>query len=233
MIPLRDDVPHHRAPVITIVIIAACAIVFLFELALGDERQEVFLHLGGLVPARYTNLNWAAWVGYPPSWLPFVSHMFLHGGWLHLLGNMWFLWLFGDNVEDRLGRVRYPLFYLLCGLAAGLTQFFLTPGSKVPLIGASGAISGVMGAYIVLYPRARILTVIPIFVFLQFIQVPAFVFLGLWFIIQLQSGALSLSAESASSGGVAFWAHVGGFITGIILLRLMAPARPPWIRRRA
>lgn len=223
MIPLRDNIPHRRTPVVTIALIASCTAAFLFEVSLGDERLEAFLHLAGLVPARYTNPRWAEWAGFPSSYWPFLTHIFLHGGWMHFLGNMWFLWLFGDNVEDRLGRPRYLLFYLACGVLAGLAQFALTPGSRVPLIGASGAISGVMGAYFVLYPGARILTLVPIFVFIQFIQVPAFVFLGLWFFLQLQGGAFS----SAGSGGVAFWAHVGGFVAGIVLLKAMDPARQP------
>jgi len=231
MIPLRDNIPSRRLPLVTIALIAACAVVFLFEENLDGDRLDGFIRLFGLVPARYTNPQWAEWAGYPSSYWPFLSHIFLHGGWLHFLGNMWFLWLFGDNVEDRLGRPRYLAFYLLCGLAAGLVQFFLTPSSRLPLVGASGAISGVMGAYFVLYPGARILTLVPIFIFIEFIQVPAFIFLGLWFILQLQSGALSLSASAGRTGGVAFWAHIGGFAAGFVLLRLMMPRTAPWIRR--
>jgi len=227
MIPIRDTIPSRRKPVITFAIIALCAAVFAFELALGPNGLEQFTYLGGLVPARYSNPRWAEWAGFPSSLWPFGTYMFLHAGWLHLIGNMWFLWLFGDNVEDRLGRPRFLIFYLACGIAAALAQFALTPGSKAPMVGASGAISGVMGAYFLLYPGARIVTLVPVFIFIQLIEVPAFVFLGIWFLLQFFGGTRDLASSAENSGGVAFWAHVGGFLAGMLLLRAFTPRQLP------
>jgi len=154
--------------------------------------------------------------------LPFIASMFLHGGWLHLIGNMWYLWIFGDNVEDRLGHVRFLLFYLLCGIGAGIAHTLLNPASRIPSIGASGAIAGVLGAYFVTFPFAKVLTVVPILFFVQILEIPAILVLGLWFLMQFLYGTASLAvATSANTGGVAWWAHVGGFLIGIVLLRLM------------
>src|SRR5204863_5588398 len=146
--------------------------------------------------------------------LPFLTSMFLHGGWLHLIGNMWYLWIFGDNVEDRLGHFAYLIFYLLCGLGAGIVHTILNYQTVVPSVGASGAIAGVLGAYVVSYPGAKVLTLIPIFIFVQFIEIPALIVLGLWFVMQFFNGAAALATTSANGGGVAWWAHVGGFIIG-------------------
>lgn len=231
MIPVRDTIPSMRKPVITISIIVACTAVFMFELALGPDGREKFMYLVGLVPARYTNPRWAELTGLHTGFWPFATYMFLHGGWMHLIGNMWFLWLFGDNVEDRLGRPRFLLFYLACGIAAALTQFALSPGSGVPMVGASGAISGVMGAYFLLYPGARIVTLVPVFIFIQLIEIPAFVFLGIWFLLQFFSGTMEAASPASNSGGVAFWAHVGGFVAGILLLRAFTPRHLPWRAR--
>jgi membrane associated rhomboid family serine protease len=158
------------------------------------------------------------------TFLPLFTSMFMHGGWLHLIGNMLFLYVFGDNIEDRLGHLRYLLFYLLAGLGAAFTQIFINPVSQIPMVGASGAIAGVLGAYILLFPTARILTLIPIFFFIQLVELPAYLFLGIWFIMQLVSGMLSLGI-GADAGGVAWWAHIGGFATGAVLLVFLKSRR--------
>jgi membrane associated rhomboid family serine protease len=202
MIPLRDVIPSRTVPVLTIGLIATNALVFLFQLSLPDRALRALFYTYGLVPAEF-------------SWPTIVTSMFLHSGWLHIIGNMWFLWIFGDNVEDRMGHGRYLVFYLLCGVAAALGQIVVDPESAKPMVGASGAIAGVMGAYFVLYPRSRILTLLPIFVFIQIVEVPAIVFLGLWFVFQLFSGVGSVAAHS-QVGGIAVWAHVAGFISGVI-----------------
>ncbi|MBI5597392.1 MAG: rhomboid family intramembrane serine protease [Elusimicrobia bacterium] len=194
MFPIRDNVPSKSFPFVTWALIAANAAVFYHELTLG-KRLGPFLDAHGLVPAR-------------PAFDDFVTSMFLHGGWTHAVGNLWTLWIFGDNVEDRLGHFRYLAFYLLCGLAAGAVQVVAQPGSAIPVIGASGAIAGVLGAYVFFFPRAKVTTVVPIFIFLHYAEIPAFLYLGVWFLTQLYSGALAI-------GGVAWWAHIGGFLTGV------------------
>jgi len=218
MIPFRDNIPSRSFPIITVLLIAVNTLVFFFELALGRYLTP-FLMTYGVVPA--------AVVGWPQSDLPlsavavpFVTSMFLHGGWMHLIGNMWYLWIFGDNVEDRLGHFTYLVFYLLCGLGAGIAHTILNYNTTVPSIGASGAIAGVLGAYCVSYPRARVLTLLPIFIFIQVIEIPALIVLGFWFIIQFFNGAASLAVTSANAGGVAWWAHVGGFLIGVLLVGL-------------
>jgi len=228
MIPIRDTIPSRRRPAVTFAIITACALVFLVEEVVSPEALDRMMFTGGLVPALFTNPEWAGLSGLSHGPWNFLSYMFMHGGWMHLIGNMWFLWLFGDNVEDRLGRPRFLLFYLSCGVIAALAQFALTPGSRFPLVGASGAISGVMGAYFLLYPGARIVTVIPVFIFIQLVEVPAFVFLGIWFLLQFFSGTAEIAVSTGNSGGVAFWAHIGGFVAGMLLLRVFTPRRLPW-----
>jgi membrane associated rhomboid family serine protease len=215
MIPLRDSSRSQTFPLVNYTLIAANLVAFLWQVSLGPRLEKAFF-LYGLVPIRYSDPAVAAHFTGLEQLLPFLTSMFLHGGLLHLVGNMWSLYLFGDNVEDRLGHFRYLVFYLLCGLAAGLTHLFTNWNSSVPTIGASGAISGVMGAYLILFPGARILTVLPIFFFFQLIEVPAFLFLGLWFLMQV----LSAGASSGQAGGVAWWAHVGGFVAGMLLLKL-------------
>jgi membrane associated rhomboid family serine protease len=202
MIPLRDVVPSRTTPYVTIGIIAANVLAFWFELSLSGSSRQVFLREFGIVPAAFV-------------WPTLVSSMFLHGGWLHIIGNMWYLWIFGDNVEDRLGHGRYLVFYLLCGALAGLAQTLLSPESYVPTIGASGAIAGVMGAYFVLYPHSRVLTLIPLFIFIEIIEIPAIFFLGFWFLMQLFAGAGSIAHTAGNQGGIAFWAHVAGFLAGL------------------
>lgn len=220
MIPIKDSIPSRTTPVATYVLIAANAFIFLLELSLPREVLVDVLGRFGLVPSRAIDaLQGRASVLLDLA-IPAFSSMFLHGGWAHLLGNMWYLFIFGDNIEDRLGRPLYLMFYLMCGLLAAATQVALDPGSSRPIIGASGAIAGVLGAYLVCWPRARIITLVPVFYLITFVQLPAVFVLGFWFVIQLFQGALSLGVGFAS-GGVAWWAHVGGFAAGALLIALL------------
>jgi membrane associated rhomboid family serine protease len=202
MIPLRDVIPSRTTPYITVTIIALNALAWLYEVSLPHETLNVFLTEYGVVPAYF-------------SWPTLITSMFLHGSWSHVIGNMWYLWIFGDNVEDRVGHGRFIVFYLLCGIAAALGQVAVDPNSMLPTIGASGAIAGVMGAYFVLYPHSRVLTLIPWW-FLQIVELPAIVLLGFWFLMQLFSaGAIAVTANTHGGGGVAFAAHVVGFVAGM------------------
>jgi len=224
VIPLKDSIPNVYRPVAVWIILAANAAVFLFELSLPSPVLGNFMHLFGVIPARYTQMTLGTVTG-SFFWdaLPFLSHMFLHGGWIHFLLNMWCLWVFADNVEDVMGPARFLLFYLLCGLCAVATHILFHPASTIPVVGASGAIAGVMGAYFVLYPHGRVLTFIPVFFLPWIVEVPSVVFLGLWFLLQFLSGVAD-SAAGASSG-IAFWAHAGGFVAGIALIPLFRVAR--------
>ena len=215
MIPIRDAIRSKNFPVVNSILIGLNILAFLWQLSQGPHLKEAFF-LYGVVPIRYSDPEISAQFTTFQQWLPFLTSMFLHGGFLHILGNMWFLYIFGDNVEDRLGPLRYFVFYILCGVAAGLIHLLTNWSSKIPTIGASGAISGVMGAYLLLYPRSRILTLIPIFFFFQFVELPAFVFLGYWLIIQLFSAGLT----PRGVGGVAWWAHIGGFAVGLIFIKI-------------
>ncbi|MBM4277763.1 MAG: rhomboid family intramembrane serine protease [Deltaproteobacteria bacterium] len=215
MIPLRDAIRSKTFPVVNVLIIVANGLAFLWQLSLGHELKEAFL-LYGIVPIRYSDPGLSAQFTAFEQVFPFIASMFLHGGFFHILGNMWFLYIFGDNIEDRLGHVRYSIFYLLCGIAAGLIHLYTNWGSKIPTIGASGAISGIMGAYLILYSRSKILTLIPIFFFIQFVEIPAFIFLGYWLLIQL----FSASFTPKNVGGIAFWAHIGGFIAGLVFIKI-------------
>jgi membrane associated rhomboid family serine protease len=209
MIPLRDVIPSRTAPLATVGLIVANALVFAFQLTLPEEDLRLFVQLYGVVPAALDPLT-------------LVTSMFLHGGWLHFLGNMLYLWIFGDNVEDRVGHGRFLAFYLLCGVAAALAQVAVNPGSRVPMVGASGAIAGVMGAYFVLFPHSRILTLVPFFFYWELVEVPAVLFLGFWFVLQFLSGVGSLAPMTAEDvGGIAFWAHVAGFAVGAGLIRFL------------
>jgi membrane associated rhomboid family serine protease len=221
MIPIRDAIRSKNFPVVNVILIALNILAFLWQLSQGSRLEEAFF-LYGIVPARYSDPQVSTQFTTFQQWLPFLTSMFLHGGFLHILGNMWFLYIFGDNIEDRLGHIRYFIFYLLCGMAAGLIHLLTNWDSKIPTIGASGAISGVMGAYLLLYPRARILTLIPIFFFIQFIEIPAYVFLGYWLLIQLFSAGFT----PRNVGGIAFWAHIGGFVAGLIFVKIF-----DWIPR--
>jgi membrane associated rhomboid family serine protease len=202
VIPLRDVIPSRTTPYITITIILLNALAWLYEVSMPERVLTRFLYVYGVVPAAFS-----------PATL--VTSMFLHGSWTHVIGNMWYLWIFGDNVEDRVGHGRFVIFYLLCGIAAGLGQVAIDPSSALPTIGASGAIAGVMGAYFVLYPHSRVLTLIP-WIFLQIVELPAIVLLGFWFLMQLlNAGAIAVTA-STQGGGVAFAAHVVGFLFGVV-----------------
>jgi len=219
MIPLRDNIPSEKIPLLNYLIMAANMAVFFHELSLG-EQIEGFVREWGLVPWNMT--RGIVEDGFSPqkhvaTWF---SSMFLHGGWLHLIGNMWFLHIFGDNVEDRLGRVRFLAIYFAGGLLAGLAQVISSPGETTPMVGASGAISAVLGAYLVLYPKARVLTLVPIFIIFYTARLPAFVFIGAWFAIQVFLGYSSMSAGSQEVS-VAWWAHIGGFAGGFLLAFLL------------
>jgi membrane associated rhomboid family serine protease len=214
MFPIKDTVPNKSFSVMTWLIIALSGIIFIFETTLPGDVLERFIVFFGVVPAEYARPA----AGLPIiDYLSFLTAMFLHGGWLHFLGNMWFLRVFGSKVEDCMGHSRFLAFYLISGICAGLLYVYFSPRSAMPVIGASGAIAGVMGAYYVMFPRARILTVIPIFIFPYFIELPAFIFLGWWFLLQLFSGTVTLVLP-ATGGGVAWWGHIGGFIAGILLV---------------
>jgi membrane associated rhomboid family serine protease len=215
MIPLKVLLGRRGVPGITILLIAANFAVFVHELSLDPHGLEAFFLKFGLVPARYSLALAGHHVPLMSLVLPMFSSMFIHGGWLHILGNMWFLWVFGGAVEDALGSGSYMFFYLLCGLAGGVTQTLSSWGSTIPTIGASGAISGVMGAYLILYPRSKVLTLVPLLFFFVFWRLPAILMIGYWFLIQFVSGIASLGAPEA--GGTAFWAHVGGFLLGALI----------------
>lgn len=215
MIPIRDTTPCRNYPVINNALIVFNVFIYFYQLGQGAELNR-FLYTYGLVPARYSDPGLSGQFSFVQQSVAFISFMFLHGGFWHLLGNMWSLYIFGDNVEDRLGPVRYLLFYLVCGIASGLSHFLLYPESNAPVIGASGAIAGVMGAYFILYPSAKVLTFVPIFFIPYFFEVPAFIFLGIWFLFQF----LGAAGSTGSSVGIAWWAHVGGFLCGIIFLKV-------------
>ena len=215
MIPIRDAIRSKNFPIVNVVIIVLNIIAFAWEFLQGSDLNEIF-YLYGIVPVRYSNPEVATQFTGFQQYLPFLTSMFLHGGFLHILMNIWFLYIFGDNVEDRLGHVRYLAFYFFCGIAAGLIHLLTNWNSKIPTVGASGAISGIMGAYLILYPRSRILTLIPIFFFFQFVELPAFIFLGFWILMQLFFAGLS----PRNVGGVAFWAHIGGFFVGLIFVKI-------------
>jgi membrane associated rhomboid family serine protease len=217
MIPLRDTIRSETYPVVNSCIIAINVLVFFVQLS-HQQGFNAFINVYGIVPARYSVPQVSADFTTGQQVLSFLTFMFLHGGFLHLIGNMWFLYIFGDNVEDRLGHFRYLVFYMMCGLASGTSHLLLNWHSPIPTIGASGAIAGVMGAYFVLYPRAKVLTLIPIFVFFHFAEIPAFLFLGIWMLFQFISAAAS--SVQADGGGIAWWAHIGGFVFGIIFLKL-------------
>jgi membrane associated rhomboid family serine protease len=208
---------------VTYLLIGLNVWVFLYEIALGPDL-EAFIRTWSFVPADYFALSRVPGAG-AERYLPLLTSMFLHGGWIHLIGNMMYLWIFGDNVEDRLGHLRYLLFYLVTGLGAALSHAYLHPESTVPTLGASGAISGVLGGYLLLFPHARVLTLVPIvFIFVQIVEVPAVLYLGFWFLIQLVAGTLAF-ALADGAGGVAWWAHVGGFMVGLILVPLLLRRR--------
>ncbi len=216
MIPLRDVIPSRTFPFFTVILIVLNSVAFLFEVSLPDGERQSFVFTYGLVPARFDVLT-------------VFTSMFLHGGWFHFLANMLYLWIFGDNVEDRLGHARFVVFYLLCGTSAVLAHVWVNPVSTIPTIGASGAIAGVLGAYFVLYPHSRVLALVPLIIIWELIEVPAIIFLGIWFLMQFFSGVGSLAKATVETGGVAFWAHVAGFLAGMAaVLVLKKPSRTRW-----
>ena len=218
MFPIRDTQRSYSTPVVTVLVIVVNVVVFLYEASLDPWAQNHFIAVWGFTPARFHLES-------------MVTSMFLHGGWMHLLGNMWFLWIFGDNVEDALGHGKFFVFYLLCGVAAAATHLFFNADSRLPTVGASGAIAGVMGAYMMKFPRNRIVTLVFVFFFVTFVDVPALVMLGYWFLIQLVSGFGTIGYSHLSQGGVAWFAHVGGFVAGMILIRTMG-TQQRYSRRR-
>ncbi len=217
MIPLHDDNPTKITPYVTIILMAICILVFLWQTFSPPPMQRMILLQLGVIPALLldtVHLSSDTWV--PPS-ATLITSMFLHGGWMHLIGNMLYLWVFGNNIEDAMGHVRYIIFYVICGVAAVFAQALPDPNSTIPMVGASGAISGVLGAYILLYPRAKVLVGIPIFLYLHTLRLPAILVLGLWFGLQLVSSIMNAGNEG---GGVAFGAHIGGFVAGMLLIAL-------------
>ncbi|MGA7990818.1 MAG: rhomboid family intramembrane serine protease [Thermoanaerobaculia bacterium] len=234
MIPLRDTIPRRTVPFVTRLLLSANVAAFVLEVLQGDQL-DAFVNTFAFVPARLFH------PGQFPGWTPgaavvtIFTAMFLHGGILHLAGNMLYLWIFGDNVEDALGHARFLLFYLVCGVSATFLQAFLSPASTVPNLGASGAIAGVLGAYFVLYPRARVVTIVPLFVFFPLVEIPAGLYLLGWFLMQFWMGSAQLAFASRGvpgGGGVAFWAHVGGFVAGVAWLLIFRPKRAPPARYR-
>jgi membrane associated rhomboid family serine protease len=234
VIPYKDENPTELTPVVTVGIIVLNVLAWLFVQGAGSpEPLARSVCQLGLIPGavlRTVPAGTAVPLGdhlscvitATPNWLTVLTSMFMHGGWLHLIGNMWFLWVFGNNIEDSMGHARFVVFYLLCGVAAAATQVLVEPRAAVPMVGASGAISGVMGAYILLYPRVRVHTLVTLGFFLTTVTLPAYVMLGYWFVLQLLLGAAT--ATSRAQGGVAVWAHVGGFVTGLLLIKLFAKA---------
>jgi membrane associated rhomboid family serine protease len=219
MFPIRDDQPRYSTPYVNIFLIALNILVYLFQASLDPQSYELFARQFGVVPSHL-----AAFLAGSPRYplgaivIPFFTSMFLHAGWMHVLGNMWFLYIFGDNVEDHLGHFQYLIFYVLCGLLAMATQVAVYPNSNLPTVGASGAIAGVLGGYFILYPRSRVLTWFFVFV----LYLPAWIVLGEWFVLQFAAGAatLSMAPRGRDVGGVAVWAHVGGFVAGLVMVKL-------------
>ena len=231
MIPLRDDNPTDLTPVVTVSFIAICTLVFMYQASLPEHLGEIFVYQFGAIPATvFGNAALSPEVAAVPTYVSLITSMFLHGGWMHLIGNMLYLWIFGNNIEDVMGHVRFVIFYVVCGIAAVFSHAITNPGSDVPMVGASGAISGILGAYLLLFPRAQVLVLLPLGLFTRMLHVPAAVVLGLWFVMQILSGGMSLGRVG---GGVAFFAHVGGFVAGMVLIgffkrsdvRFFAPQR--------
>ncbi|MBU0729953.1 MAG: rhomboid family intramembrane serine protease [Proteobacteria bacterium] len=216
MFPLKDNIPAKHFPAVNLWLILVNVLCFIYEVKLGHGLEE-FVRMYGFIPARFLYLQERNIVDVS-RFVPVFSSMFLHANFMHLLGNVWMLWIFGDNVEDRMGHLRYFFFYILCGIMAVVAQAWSGPNSAMPMLGASGAIAGVLGAYLLLYPKARILTLVPIVIFFYLVEIPAFVFLGIWFLIQFVQGYYLLTFGSLVEGGVAFWAHIGGFAAGVFFV---------------
>jgi membrane associated rhomboid family serine protease len=237
-LPLKDLNPTERFPFVTVALIVINAAVFLYEVSLGPHLQA-FITSWGVVPYEITRFSDVIGIdpetsmvhseGPPIVQLTLITSMFIHGGWMHIIGNMLYLWIFGNNIEDILGPARFLLFYIACGLVAAFAQILPHPNSTIPMVGASGAVAGVLGAYLIAYPRARVLTLVFLFVFVRVVMMPAGVLLAFWFLLQTFSGVASLGVRG---GGVAWFAHIGGFLAGIVLLRMMAGNRLSWQRNR-
>lgn len=228
MIPLRDNLPTRQAPLVTILLIGINAYAFLRLFWLGSYAGQGSIMYYGLIPCSLTGSCQVTGRAFAPE-VTLVTSMFVHAGFFHVAGNMLYLWIFGNNVEDAMGRMRFVLFYLLCGLGAAYTQILMGPASRIPMVGASGAVSGVLGAYLLLFPHARVLTLIPIFFFVQLVEIRAVFVLGFWIVIQMLNGFLTFSYEG---GGVAWFAHIGGFVAGCILIGFFKRRRVPWGWRR-
>jgi membrane associated rhomboid family serine protease len=228
MLPLRDNIPSRSLPLVNWALIAVNILAFVYQTGLKPFALNNFIHAYGVIPAKLSLVD-------PSTWIPLVTAIFLHGGWFHLISNMWVLFIFGDNIEDRMGHIRYAGFYVLGGIFANVLQAMITPTSLVPAIGASGAIAAVLGGYFFLFPRARVVTLIPIFLYPWIVEISAFIYLGFWFVMQLYSGFQSLSVpEGASVGGIAWWAHIGGFVFGMfgVLFFARRPKPAPYFNRQ-
>jgi len=216
MIPLKDDNPTEIQPIVTIGFIVACVLVFLHQVSLPAKLGEIFVYQYGAIPAVvFGHADLPPQIAAVPAYTSLLTSMFLHGGWMHLIGNMLYLWIFGNNIEDVMGHLKFIIFYGLCGILAALSHAAIDSGSPVPMVGASGAISGVLGAYLLLYPHAKVLVLIPLGFFSQMVYIPASIVLGLWFLMQLVSGGMSMGSQG---GGIAFFAHIGGFVAGMALI---------------
>ena len=218
MIPVYDTVRSHKFPLVTVSLIAANVLVFLYEIQMVESELQGLVFTWGLIPSQLWNDPPSAWVG-------IFTAMFLHGGWFHLISNMWILLIFGNNVEARMGSIRFLIFYLLAGAAAGLLQTYILPSSTVPMIGASGAIAGVLGAYLVLFPGSRIASLVPVFFIFTLVEIPAFIFLLFWFVSQLYSGLFAMQGS-----GIAWWAHIGGFVFGVVMVSFFTIHRKAILR---
>ncbi len=228
MFPIEDTVPRRHPPVVVWTLIVVNAVVFWYQISLTPEQAQALAYQWALVPRRFSDPAWALAHGLDPyNYLPFFTNMFMHGGWGHIIGNMWVLWVLGSAVEDRFGRGRFLIFYVLCGLAASFTHYLFNVASEIPALGASGAIAGVIAAYGIMFPRARVIFVIPIFFFPFFFDLPALVFALIWYLMQVFPGVLGLMRPEMG-GGIAWWAHIGGFVAGAVLLALFRPR----LRRR-
>jgi membrane associated rhomboid family serine protease len=229
VIPLHDDTPTQSTPFVTFALIISCVLVFLYEVRLPEPVAEAFIYRYGAIPAVVFGRSSLPIEPAIPAYLTILTSMFLHGGWMHLIGNMLYLWIFGNNVEDVMGPVKFTIFYITCGVLAAFSHALIDPSSGLPMVGASGAISGVLGAYLLLFPRAQVLVLLPLGIVSRVMYVPAALVLGLWFVMQLLSGSISLGQ---TGGGVAFFAHIGGFLAGMALIGLFKRPDVPFFAPR-
>ncbi len=227
MIPIKDNIRSRRFPIVSIILIVINIAVFVYELSLSQGQLNHFMYTYGIIPRKVAALA-AGHIDFTRAVVPLITAMFIHGGWLHVLGNMLYLWIFGDNVEDRLGRSKYLSLYLAAGIIGSLAQVRANPLAAEPVIGASGAIAGVLGMYFLSYPKAKVLTLVPIFFFISFIEIPAFIFLFIWFILQSLNGFVNLGV---AGNMVAWWAHIGGFLTGAVGALVLTPLKKQRIKQ--